>query len=91
MSLKPYIVRFSYLAGQKILLDKVFHKLMCVSLVNVADFLAEVLEHMSLKSTKRPPPNYLCHLCFVKGHYIKDCVQVCPIITLNYEIEGKFI
>ena len=25
---------------------------------------------------KRPPPNYLCHLCFNKGHYIKDCPQV---------------
>lgn len=29
------------------------------------------------KPTKRPPPSYLCHLCFKKGHYIKDCPQVC--------------
>lgn len=28
------------------------------------------------KPTKRPPPSYLCHLCFKKGHYIKDCPQV---------------
>ncbi|CAL8302996.1 unnamed protein product [Lota lota] len=27
---------------------------------------------------KRPPPNYLCHLCFNKGHYIKDCPQARP-------------
>ncbi|KAK6301392.1 hypothetical protein J4Q44_G00274450 [Coregonus suidteri] len=28
------------------------------------------------KPSKRPPPNYLCHLCFNKGHYIKDCPQL---------------
>ncbi|XDV43975.1 hypothetical protein PO909_012349, partial [Leuciscus waleckii] len=28
------------------------------------------------KLYKKPPPNYLCHLCFNKGHYIKDCPQV---------------
>ncbi|CAH1116094.1 unnamed protein product [Phaedon cochleariae] len=28
---------------------------------------------------KRPPPAaYLCHLCFRKGHYIKDCPQARP-------------
>ncbi|XP_042590804.1 zinc finger CCHC domain-containing protein 24-like [Cyprinus carpio] len=27
------------------------------------------------KPCKKPPPNYLCHLCFNKGHYIKDCPQ----------------
>ncbi|CAH1246142.1 ZCCHC24 [Branchiostoma lanceolatum] len=31
---------------------------------------------MERKPTKRPPPSYLCHLCFQKGHYIKDCPQV---------------
>ncbi|KAG8178255.1 hypothetical protein JTE90_000355 [Oedothorax gibbosus] len=30
------------------------------------------------KPTKRPPPSYLCHLCFKKGHYIKDCPQARP-------------
>lgn len=25
---------------------------------------------------KRPPASYLCHLCFQKGHYIKDCPKV---------------
>ena len=25
---------------------------------------------------RRPPPNYLCHLCFSKGHFIRDCPQV---------------
>uniref|UniRef100_A0A8C2A8S9 Zinc finger CCHC-type containing 24 n=1 Tax=Cyprinus carpio TaxID=7962 RepID=A0A8C2A8S9_CYPCA len=28
------------------------------------------------KPCKKPPPNYLCHLCFNKGHYIKDCPQL---------------
>lgn len=25
---------------------------------------------------KKPPNSYLCHLCFQKGHFIKDCPQV---------------
>ena len=25
---------------------------------------------------RRLPPNYLCHLCFKKGHHIKECPQV---------------
>lgn len=28
------------------------------------------------KYSKIPPANYLCHLCFKKGHYIRDCPQV---------------
>lgn len=27
---------------------------------------------------KRPPASYLCHLCFQKGHYIKDCPKARP-------------
>ncbi|XP_013392443.1 zinc finger CCHC domain-containing protein 24 isoform X2 [Lingula anatina] len=30
------------------------------------------------KPGKRPPSTYLCHLCFTKGHYIKDCPQARP-------------
>ncbi|XP_046860077.1 zinc finger CCHC domain-containing protein 24-like [Xenia sp. Carnegie-2017] len=30
------------------------------------------------KKTRRPPDGYLCHLCFCKGHYIKDCPQARP-------------
>ncbi|XP_018323861.1 zinc finger CCHC domain-containing protein 24-like [Agrilus planipennis] len=30
------------------------------------------------RSFKRPPPTYLCHLCFQKGHYIKDCPLARP-------------
>ncbi|KAJ8022651.1 Zinc finger CCHC domain-containing protein 24 [Holothuria leucospilota] len=30
------------------------------------------------KPGKRPPPTYLCHLCFNKGHYIKDCPKARP-------------
>uniref|UniRef100_A0A672PHZ9 Zinc finger CCHC-type containing 24 n=1 Tax=Sinocyclocheilus grahami TaxID=75366 RepID=A0A672PHZ9_SINGR len=25
------------------------------------------------KPCRKPPPNYLCHLSFNKGHYIKEC------------------
>lgn len=33
------------------------------------------------KRLKRPPEGYLCHLCFCKGHYIKDCPQVGPMLN----------
>ncbi|XP_065602773.1 zinc finger CCHC domain-containing protein 24 isoform X2 [Cyrtonyx montezumae] len=53
------------------------------SLNNIVDGLSSLTEHFSdlslsseaRKPSKRPPPNYLCHLCFNKGHYIKDCPQ----------------
>ncbi|KAJ1142340.1 hypothetical protein NDU88_008666 [Pleurodeles waltl] len=56
------------------------------SLNNIVDGLSSLTEHFSdlslsseaRKPSKRPPPNYLCHLCFNKGHYIKDCPQVRP-------------
>jgi len=32
------------------------------------------------RAAKKPPSSYLCHLCFQKGHFIKDCPQV--IITV---------
>lgn len=41
--------------------------------------LTEQLNELALtdrRPTRRPPPTYLCHLCFRKGHYIKDCPQV---------------
>lgn len=28
------------------------------------------------RAAKKPPSTYLCHLCFQKGHFIKDCPQV---------------
>ncbi|XP_054269762.1 zinc finger CCHC domain-containing protein 24-like isoform X1 [Macrosteles quadrilineatus] len=42
--------------------------------------LTENLAELSLKqkSTKQPPATYLCHLCFVTGHYIKDCPMARP-------------
>ncbi|XP_039992080.1 zinc finger CCHC domain-containing protein 24-like [Xiphias gladius] len=56
------------------------------SLNNIADGLSSLADHFSdlslspetRKPSKRPPPNYLCHLCFNKGHYIKDCPQARP-------------
>lgn len=54
------------------------------SLSDIADGLSSLTGRFSdlaltpetRKPSKRPPPNYLCHLCFNKGHYIKDCPQV---------------
>nr|XP_046232170.1 zinc finger CCHC domain-containing protein 24-like [Scatophagus argus] len=56
------------------------------SLNNIVDGLSSLADHFSdlslspetRKPSKRPPPNYLCHLCFNKGHYIKDCPQARP-------------
>ncbi|CAH1405649.1 unnamed protein product [Nezara viridula] len=41
---------------------------------NIGD-LTEALNDLCLneKCYKQPPASYLCHLCFSKGHYIKDC------------------
>lgn len=63
------------------------------SLNNIVDGLSSLTEHFSdlslsseaRKPSKRPPPNYLCHLCFNKGHYIKDCPQV-----RNIQCSGDF-
>ncbi|XP_048842993.1 zinc finger CCHC domain-containing protein 24 [Brienomyrus brachyistius] len=56
------------------------------SLNNIVDGLSSLTDHFSelslssepRKPSKKPPPNYLCHLCFNKGHYIKDCPQARP-------------
>ncbi|KAK1129770.1 Zinc finger CCHC domain-containing protein 24 [Melipona bicolor] len=51
---------------------------------NFADNIGELANRfrelglIDRKSAKRPPPSYLCHLCFKKGHYIKDCPQARP-------------
>ncbi|XP_057215182.1 zinc finger CCHC domain-containing protein 24-like [Triplophysa rosa] len=56
------------------------------SLNNILEGLSSLTDGISLlsrtcephKPCKKPPPNYLCHLCFTKGHYIKDCPQARP-------------
>ncbi|OXB65128.1 hypothetical protein ASZ78_001796 [Callipepla squamata] len=63
------------------------------SLNNIVDGLSSLTEHFSdlslsseaRKPSKRPPPNYLCHLCFNKGHYIKDCPQASPASAPGHE------
>lgn len=60
------------------------------SLSNIVDGLNSLADHFSdlslspetHKPSKKPPPNYLCHLCFNKGHYIKDCPQVRRTVML---------
>ncbi|KDR21638.1 zinc finger CCHC domain-containing protein 24-like [Zootermopsis nevadensis] len=48
------------------------------SIGDLADHFTELSLGLERKPTKRPPPTYLCHLCFKKGHYIKDCPQARP-------------
>lgn len=48
------------------------------SIGDLADHFADLTLSLERKPTKRPPPAYLCHLCFKKGHYIKDCPQARP-------------
>ncbi|XP_068709026.1 zinc finger CCHC domain-containing protein 24-like [Montipora capricornis] len=47
-------------------------------LSNLALTLQNTLLLKQRKRPKRPPEGYLCHLCFCKGHYIKDCPQARP-------------
>ncbi|XP_038060103.1 zinc finger CCHC domain-containing protein 24-like isoform X2 [Patiria miniata] len=48
------------------------------SIGDIADQFSDLsLSPIDRKMGRRPPPTYLCHLCFNKGHYIKDCPQVC--------------
>lgn len=50
--------------------------------------LAEQLADLSITDRRivnKPPSTYLCHLCFQKGHYIKDCPEVSDFhIFINY-------
>lgn len=51
--------------------------------------LGEQLADLSLlerRPIKRPPATYLCHLCFQKGHYIKDCPQVSTTVQILMEL-----
>ncbi|KRT85674.1 hypothetical protein AMK59_2842, partial [Oryctes borbonicus] len=51
---------------------------------NGGDAVCELTEQLAdltigeRRQSKRPPPSYMCHLCFQKGHYIKDCPQARP-------------
>ena len=46
------------------------------SINDLADHFNDLSLSLERKPSKRPPTTYLCHLCFTKGHYIKDCPQV---------------
>ncbi|KAJ8313217.1 hypothetical protein KUTeg_009229, partial [Tegillarca granosa] len=45
------------------------------SINDLADQFSDLSLSIDRKPSKRPPSTYLCHLCFTKGHYIKDCPQ----------------
>lgn len=44
------------------------------SISDLTDQFADLA--LDKRSLKRPPSSYMCHLCFQKGHYIKDCPKV---------------
>lgn len=48
------------------------------AITDLADQFNDLALGLDRKPTKRPPASYLCHLCFRKGHYIKDCPQARP-------------
>ncbi|XP_050080706.1 G-box-binding factor-like [Anopheles maculipalpis] len=47
------------------------------------------LQNTAQKYSKVPPSNYLCHLCFKKGHYIRDCPQARPKAEGKTPYQGK--
>uniref|UniRef100_A0A182PVS8 CCHC-type domain-containing protein n=1 Tax=Anopheles epiroticus TaxID=199890 RepID=A0A182PVS8_9DIPT len=47
------------------------------------------LQNENLKFSKVPPVNYLCHLCFKKGHFIRDCPQARPKAEGKTPYQGK--
>nr|XP_033336254.1 zinc finger CCHC domain-containing protein 24-like [Megalopta genalis] len=61
---------------------------------NLTDSIGDLADHftelglLDRKPTKRPPPSYLCHLCFKKGHYIKDCPEVSVPPVAREQREG---
>lgn len=40
--------------------------------------MEEFLQRQHREKQRKPPEGYLCHLCFCKGHYIKDCPEARP-------------
>jgi Zinc knuckle len=56
-----------------------------LSLCDVIDAGGSVAGSMQsgrYRCAKKPPSTYLCHLCFQKGHFIKDCPQVYHLVRL---------
>ena len=52
------------------------------SINDITDHFNDLSLSMERKPGKRPPSTYLCHLCFNKGHYIKDCPQVSFLFSI---------
>ncbi|GAB6018376.1 Zinc finger CCHC domain-containing protein 24 [Chamberlinius hualienensis] len=50
----------------------------CNAMTELVDQFHDLTLGLDRKPMKRPPQSYLCHLCFRKGHYIKDCPQARP-------------
>lgn len=61
---------------------------------NTMESVADLTEQFSeltvsnRRTQRRPPSTYLCHLCFKKGHYIRDCPQVG---TLSWKLHSRVL
>ena len=47
-----------------------------LSPVDINFEIEAALQRQRRERQRKPPEGYLCHLCFCKGHYIKDCPEV---------------
>lgn len=47
--------------------------------------LISLLRTDRLEKSKMLPPDYICHLCWEKGHFIKDCLLVNPASIISKE------
>jgi len=58
---------------------------------NVDEVVSMILQLERMRQqrlAKRVPPgDYLCHLCFQKGHFIKDCPQVLQFIFKLHQMQ----
>ena len=73
-----------------------WHLLIKSSVTNFFKFSGELTDQISelnlefdfwKSPSKKPPANYVCHLCFHKGHYINDC----PLVSIPNPIQCEFI
>ncbi|XP_014234251.1 zinc finger CCHC domain-containing protein 24-like isoform X1 [Trichogramma pretiosum] len=55
----------------------------------LSESFSELLNDLSINSKplKKPPASYMCHSCFRKGHYIRDCPQ--KLLQAHPKGEGR--
>jgi len=51
---------------------------------------ADTSQSSRCRAARKPPSTYLCHLCFQKGHFIKDCPQVYRVSAAACSLPVRF-